>query len=95
MANWDMGSDAIHEMAGGIGGATTAGRWTKSETLAREGDQPLELAVIAAQAENSASEDAAVEECPQLFAVCPPPCARADHGSPDGTRHNGPFMGGM
>ena len=54
-------------MGSGVGHATTAARWTKAATLAREGDQPFELAIVAAQAEEPVSQDAAAQECPQLL----------------------------
>jgi hypothetical protein len=54
-----MRPDAVDEMRGRIGHASPAARGAEAAALAREGDEPFELAVVAAQTKESVCEDAA------------------------------------
>ena len=58
--------DAVDEMRGGVGHATTATRRTDTAPLARKGDQGVLAALAAAYAKEAAGENAAVQKSAQL-----------------------------
>jgi len=54
-------------MRGGVGHAPSATGWAEAAALAREGDEPFEVAFVAAQTEEAVLEDAAAKEGAELL----------------------------
>ncbi len=61
LANGHLGNHAIDEVGRGIGHAASAAGRAEAAPLAREGDEAVELAVVAVQAQESVGEDAAAQ----------------------------------
>jgi hypothetical protein len=67
LADGNPGEDAIGEMRGSVRHAPSAAGGAEAAALAREGDQTLELAVVATQAKESVCKDATARERAQLL----------------------------
>ena len=67
LADRDFGQNAVDEVCRGLRHAVTAATWAKAPAFAREGDQAVEAAIVAAQAQEAMGEDAAAQEGMELL----------------------------
>ena len=68
LANGHSGPHAVDEVCRRVGHPAAAAGGAEASPFAREGHEALELAVVAAQPEESVSEDATADEGAQLLA---------------------------
>ena len=61
MSDGYLGQHAVDEVRGGVGHAAPAAGGAEAAALAREGDETLELALVAAQAKEAVGRDAAAQ----------------------------------
>jgi len=62
LADRDFGQNAVDEVCRGLGHAVAAATWAKAPAFARKGNQAVEAAVVAVQAQEAIGKDAAAQE---------------------------------
>jgi microcompartment protein CcmK/EutM len=67
LADRDFGQNAVDEVCRGIGHAVAAATGAKAPAFARKGDEAIEAAIVAVQAQEAMGEDAASQEGVELL----------------------------
>ena len=67
LADRDFGQNAVDEVCRGLGHAVAATTRAKAPAFAREGDEAVEAAIVAVQAQEAMGEDAAAQEGMELL----------------------------
>jgi hypothetical protein len=67
LADRDFGQNAVDKVCRGVRHAVAATTWAKAPAFAREGDEAVEAAIVAVQAQEAMGEDAAAQEGMELL----------------------------
>ena len=67
LADRGFGQNAVDKVCRGVRHAVAAATWAKASAFAREGDEAVEAAIVAVQAQEAMGEDAAAQEGMELL----------------------------